>query len=701
MGILLSEVDRIAKRLTNFSSLHSSINNDKELKELSEKRQDIKELFEISLKLEGLARHPSIHAAGVVIADKPLDNYVPLYSTNGIDTTQYPMEAIQSIGLLKVDLLGIVTLDIIDTAIELIEKNRHNKIDIQSLTLDDRKTYELLSSGGTKGVFQLESSGMQDILQKLKPSKFEDIIAVLALHRPGPLHSGMVDNYIKYRHHPEQITYLHPSLEGILKETYGIILYQEQVMRIANKLGNFTLAESDDLRKAMGKKIPEIISEYRDKFIQGATKNDIPKHIANQIFEIMEYFGGYGFNKSHSAAYAMTSYRTAYLKANYPVEFLASLLTYHSSDTDKLLEYIEECNRLKIKVAPPDINESQGEFTVDGDEIIYGLSAVKNVGVKAVKSIVQARAKQRHFTSIYDFCERLSLSEVDKLVIESLIKAGAFDSILKSRTGKKINRNQFLQGLEQIIYIVNQHQLDRRQGQLNIVSSSDKYTYPPLPDTPELSEEETLCYEKESLGFYVSGHPLVKYEKTIREITSLPINQLLARDEPIEEVKICGIISNLETVASKGKQREKTVYFKLRDLSGVINSVVYSEELKKCRHLLHNNKIVCIRGRMDFRKGEPIIKVKEMASIDNPEAMYNCAVIDISLTGLQNDIINGLKDVLLAHPGNCQVIIKAKTPANEIALIKLSNDYSVSISSRFREDITELLGQDALGFRID
>ena len=707
MDIPLSEVDHIAKKLSSITTLRESIKSDPELKEAAEKQKRIRDLFDISMRLEGLSRHASTHAAGVVISDKPLNNYVPLYSSGGVETTQYTMESLQAIGLLKVDLLGIITLDIIDRCLELIEQNRAIKIDINSLLLDDKKTYTLLTQAETKGVFQLESAGMRDILQKLRPNKFEDIIAILALYRPGPLQSGMVDNYIHSRHHPSEISYVDKSLEPLLKETNGIILYQEQVMRIANRIGGFSPSDSDDLRKAMGKKIPQIMQEYRDKFIKGAIKNGISGQISEKIFEMMEYFGGYGFNKSHSTAYAMTSYRTAYLKANYPVEFLAAVMSYNMADTDKLLEYLEECKRLNIKVIPPDVNLSFSDFTVQGNDIIFGLSAIKNVGDKAVGYITKARSKGP-FRNIYDFCERVDLRHVDKSVIEGLIKCGAMDCLLIMPGGhhKKTNRNQLLKGLEQIIYLTNQHQLDRNQGQMNLLQSSDKdapYQYPPLLNEDELPEEELLRYEKESLGFYVSGHPLVKYEHMLKELSSLPISKLIAKTPPIEDVKLCGIISQLQTRIAKGqKDGQKMVFFKIRDLSGVIDAVIYSGELQKYRHLIQENKIVCFKGKFDSRKGEPIVKIKEAAPIENAyELMPNCVVIDISLTGLDNDVIYGLRDILLAHPGNCQVLLRLKTMENNIALTKVSNNYSVSISPRFKEDVTELLGQDVIKFSID
>ncbi|MEW6026739.1 MAG: DNA polymerase III subunit alpha, partial [Planctomycetota bacterium] len=762
MDIPLSEVDRIAKKLSNFASLKDSIKGDAELKDMADRQKHIRNLFEISRRLEGLSRHVSTHAAGVVIADQPLDNYVPLYASGGVETTQYPMESLQAIGLLKVDLLGIVTLDIIDRCLELIKENRGAQIDINALATDDKKTYELLAQAETRGVFQLESAGMRDILQKLKPTRFEDIIAVLALYRPGPLQSGLVDNYIRTRHHPSEIGYEDKSLEPLLKETNGIILYQEQVMRIANRIGEFTPSESDDLRKAMGKKIPQIMQEYRDKFVTGAMKNGLSRPVADKIFEMMEYFGGYGFNKSHSTAYAMTSYRTAYLKANYPVEFMAALMTYNSADTDKLLEYLEECKRLGIRVIPPDINRSGSDFTVQGNDIIFGLSAVKNVGAKAVGYIVEARSKNGVFTNLYNFCERVDLRHVDKSVIEALVKSGAMDGLIDApkrrpsaaapqlRNGegrpsaapkslgdegrpdrsdacdterpvtpqcesgrpersigtKASGRNQLLAGLEQVIHITNQRQLDRRQGQMSILLASNKdehYQYPPLPETEELPEEEILRYEKESLGFYVSGHPLVRYAGMLRELSALSISQLLKNEPPIDDVKLCGIVTQPQVKMSKDqKDGNKMVFFKLRDLSGVIDAVVYSQELQRYRHLIQENKIVCLKCRFDSRKGEPIIKVKEAVPIENAyDLMPNFVVINVSLTGLDDDVIYGLRDILLAHPGNCQVILRMKTTDNAIALAKASNNYSVSISPRFREDVTELLGQDVIRFSVE
>lgn len=705
MNIPLSDVDRIAKKLGNFSSLTESLNSDKELQQLVGQKKEIKEMFDISVRLEGLCRHASTHAAGIAIADQSLDNYVPLYSSNGIDTTQYPMEALQAIGLLKVDFLGLVTLDIIDRCLELIARNRNIKLDINSIPMNDKKTYVMLSRGEGKGVFQLESTGMRDILQKLKPDRFEDIIAVLALYRPGPLQGGLVDNYIRCKYHPDEISYLHPSLEPLLKETNGIILYQEQVMRIANKIGGFPLSESDNLRKAMGKKIPAIMLEYREKFKIGAMKNKTPETIAEKMFEMMEYFGGYGFNKSHSTAYALTSYRTAYLKANYPVEFLAAVLTYNTADTDKLLEYLDECKRLDIEVIPPDINAGFAEFTVQDNKIIFGLSAVKNVGVKAVTYIIDARDKGGPFTNIYDFCERVDLRHVDKLVLESLIKCGAMDTLTGHAKSGKVNRNQLLQGLEQVMYICNQRQLEKRQGQLNILQPSDgqvSYRYPPLPEPSELSEEEMLSYEKDSLGFYISGHPMVKYQKMLRNLTSTTIKQLLERTPPADNIKVCGIVSQVENIISKTQKTARLVAFKLKDLTGTIPAIVYAEELKKHRGLITENKILCLKGRLDTRKGESIIKVKEVAPIDEAYSfMPNHVVIDISLTGLEDNIINGLKDIFLAHPGNCQVFLKVQTADKIEAAIKLSSDYSVSISPRFREDVSELLNPDVIKFALD
>ena len=391
------KVDYIAKRIPNVLNikLSEAVEREPELANEIKNNKQIEELFDISHRLEGLYRHASTHASGIVISDKPLTEYVPLYVSGGDETTQFSADILQKIGLLKMDILGLETLTIIDMAVKLIERTKNIKIDIDALPLDDKETFSMLSAGNVKGVFQLETSrGMRDLIQKMKPDCFEDIIATIALFRPGPLQGGLVDQYINCKHGIEKPIYIHPTLEPILKETNGVIVYQEQVMRIANKLGGFSMADADVLRKSMGKKLHHIMAQYREQFIKGATKNGIDKETAEEIFERMQYFGGYGFNKSHATAYAMVSYQTAYLKAKYPVEYMTALMTSSRANIDKVAEYVEECRRLNITVLPPDINLSGIDFSVDGDKMCFGLGAIKNVGDKAIESILSA---PRHF----------------------------------------------------------------------------------------------------------------------------------------------------------------------------------------------------------------------------------------------------------------------------------------------------------------
>ena len=424
MNIPLSEVDKVAKLIPNTINitLKQALEQEPALKALYDNEKHIHELFDISKKLEGLCRHASVHAAGIVISDEPLTEYVPLAKSGDVVTTQFYDEIlVDKIGLLKADFLGVRKLTVLDKALKLIRETTGNDIDLTKIPMDDKKTYELLSRGDVKGVFQVETSrGFKELLKKLKPDRFADILPLVALYRPGPLQSGMVDSFINRKHGREEVTYLHPSLEPLLKETYGVILYQEQVMRIANRLAGFSLNQADNLRKAMGKKKPEIMAKFKDQFMSGSVANGIPKEIAQNIFELMEYFAGYGFNKSHSAAYAVITYQTAYLKTNYPVQYMVAQMSCEKENTDKIVEYIEDCRHMGIEVIPPNINESYNDFTIaEGNKIRFGLGAIKNVGDKAIESILLARGAGERFTSILDLCKRVDLRVVNKQVIES------------------------------------------------------------------------------------------------------------------------------------------------------------------------------------------------------------------------------------------------------------------------------------------
>ncbi|MGH7229858.1 MAG: DNA polymerase III subunit alpha, partial [Nitrospiraceae bacterium] len=437
MEIPYAEVDRVAKLVPNQLNitLEQALSLEPRLHELTQTDPKIGELMTIARSLEGLARHASTHAAGVVISQEPLTDHVPLYKgANDEIVTQYSMGDVEKIGLVKFDFLGLKTLTMIHHAVRLIHDEHQSRldrrlaIDMANLALDDHATYVLLSSGKTTGIFQLESPGMRNLLVRIKPEHFEDLIAILALYRPGPLESGMVDDFIKRKRDPSQIAYDPPYLEPILKDTYGVIVYQEQVMAIANRIAGFSLGQADLLRRAMGKKKPEEMDKQKTLFIQGAKQNHLPEKKAEKLFDLMAYFAGYGFNKSHSAAYALVTYQTAYLKTHYPTEFLAALLTSEMGNADKMVGYFTECRDLGISVLPPDVNESQTDFTVVEGGIRFGLAAIKNVGEGAVDSIIAIRNETGRFKSFADFCRRIDLHKVNKRVLEGLIKAGAFDS---------------------------------------------------------------------------------------------------------------------------------------------------------------------------------------------------------------------------------------------------------------------------------
>lgn len=489
------EVDRIAKLVpdTLNTTIREAMKLEPKLKALHESDPRVKELLDIAMRLEGLSRHASTHAAGVVISPKPLINYTPLYKnpSEEIIITQFNMDSLEKLGLLKFDLLGLKTLTVIDKTQKYISRCGKN-FSLKDISFEDKKTYELLSSGHTTGIFQLESSGMRDLLRRMAPNKFEDIIAVVALYRPGPIGSGMIDEFIKRKNGQIPIRSELPQLREITEETYGVILYQEQVMRIANKLANFTMGQADILRIAMGKKRPEEMSRQKEAFIQGAKANGIPVEKAEKIFDLMALFAEYGFNKSHSTAYAYLAYQTAYLKAHYPVEFMAATLTADMDSTDKIVKSINECRRMGITILPPDINHSGEEFDVVGDSIRFGLKAVKGVGSAAISSIVESRNKGGPFTSVEDFLRRVDTRKVNKKAIESLIKAGAFDSLGITRAAA--------------IKLINTTSGDNTQrsfGQQSLFSSINEKTQENLE---EWTEEELLRYEKEAVGFYISAH---------------------------------------------------------------------------------------------------------------------------------------------------------------------------------------------------
>jgi DNA polymerase-3 subunit alpha len=501
------EVDKIAKLVPNRLNitLKDAFKDEPRFGQMQKENEKVAELLEIAQSLEGLPRHCSTHAAGVVISSRPLTQFLPLYKgSNDEVVTQFSMNNVEKLGLLKMDFLGLKTLTVIDNALKLIRRSRGVELDIDAIPMDDDETFKLLSAGQTLGVFQLESSGMRDLLKKMKPDCFEDIIALLALYRPGPLESGMVDDYVKRKHGTMEEKYDLPELKDILKETHGVILYQEQVMNIASVLAGFSLGDADILRRAMGKKKPEEMAAQREKFMSGCKEHKRPEKKADKIFSLMEKFSGYGFNKSHSAAYAQVSYQTAYLKSHYPLEFFGALITSDMDNTDKVLRYIHDCRQNGIKVQPPDVNFSTKDFSISENQLVFGLGAIKNVGSGAIDSILETRAESGRFQSFKKFCEVVDLRQTNKRVLESLIKSGACDSFGETRSG-------MMKNLQDTMEMAQANQRDRQLGQSSMFgvfeeqSSNDETSQETIE---EWGEQERLKYEKESIGFYITGHPL-------------------------------------------------------------------------------------------------------------------------------------------------------------------------------------------------
>lgn len=699
MDIPLPVVDKVAKLIppTLGITLQEALEQEPELRSMYENEKQIQELFNISSKLEGLRRHASTHAAGVVISDEPLTNYIPLAKNRDVVITQFDdVTLVEKIGLLKADFLGVRKLTVIDKAIKLIKSTKGNELNIDDIPLNDKNTYKLLSRGDVKGVFQVETSrGFRDLLRRLKPEKFEDILPLVALYRPGPLQSGMVDSFINCRHGKEEITYLHPKLEPLLKETYGLIVYQEQVMRIANKLGGFTLNEADNLRKAMGKKKPEVMARFKNQFINGAVQNNIPKEIAERIFELMEYFAGYGFNKSHSAAYALICYQTAYLKANYPTQYMSAQMTCEKQNNAKIVGYMSECHRMGIELLLPCVNESYSDFTIVSDkQIRFGLGAIKNVGEKAIESIISTRKREGKFSSISDFCKRVDLRLVNKQVIESLIKSGCFDALPGHRA-------QLFEGIDVLLQAGAQANKDRRMGQMGLFKTQEKIANSKLPDAERWSEKQVLKAEKEALGLYVSSHPLKRFKEVIEKYSNTSTGNLTEASEGAG-VLIGGIIDSINrTTTKKGKP---IAYFTIEDMEGIMKCVLFQKELATLNNLLHADEVVFIKGKVGFRDTEPSIRVTEIITPEDMEKIIENkspenAIIKLKYSQINDDLLFHLREILLANKGHCPVFIEFEMPSEKSVKIKTSEEYSVSLTEKVFSGIGNLIGEGCLTSR--
>jgi DNA polymerase-3 subunit alpha len=598
LGMPYADVDRIAKLVPGFPlniTLDDAYQKSPPLAEMVKSQPAVTELWEIARTLEGCTRHASVHASAVVISDEPLDEQVPLYKDPKRPEliTGYAMGPIEKLGLLKMDFLGLRTLTVLANTAELIREARGITVDVDALPLDDAKTYALLAEARTFGVFQLESSGMRDALRGLRPERLEDVIAIVSLYRPGPM--DLIPDFIQRRHGRARITYEHAAMETITRETYGIMVYQEQIMQIASEMAGFTMGEADTLRRAMGKKDRDLMAKQREKFVAGCGERGIEDRTADRVWELMEKFAGYGFNKSHGAAYALVAYQTAYFKANYPVEFMAALLTSEMGDTDKIVKYIDECRAMGLAVTPPDVNVSTVRFSVAGDTIRFGLAAIKNVGEAAMESILKTRAEAGPFASLDDFCARVDLRLVNRRVIESLIKAGAFDSLGLTRAHLLAHVDAALEAGQRV-------QRDRAEGQGSFFDDLLPRAAVATPRTEptalveEWPDDQRLAYEKEVLGFYVSGHPLARYADAIEALGITTTADLAAHGHGAK-VALFGHVAVLKETATKSGNR--MAFVTLEDMAGTVEVTVFPEPFKAAAPFLRSREPILVRGRVD------------------------------------------------------------------------------------------------------
>ncbi len=698
MGMPYGEVDTIAKLIPNpvgkKVTLKDAQKQEPRLRELIEKDARVKKLFKVAMSLEGLTRHASTHAAGVVVTPEPLTNYLPLYvdpKSHG-QVTQFDMGYVEKIGLVKFDFLGLKTLTVIDKTVKLI-RVKNPEFDLGLIPQNDEQTFQLLSCGETTGVFQLESSGMKEYLIKLKPSCFEDLIAMVALYRPGPLGSGMVDSFIKRKHGVEEFGYDFPELEPILKDTYGVIVYQEQVMQIAQVLGNYSLGSADLLRRAMGKKKPEEMAKQKKNFLDGAKGNKLETKKAEAVFDQMEKFAEYGFNKSHSAAYAYIAYQTAYLKAHYPVEFMAALLTEDMENTEKIIKNINEIRNMGIAILPPDINASCRNFTVHEKDIRFGLGAVKGVGGAAVEAIVEAR-QEGPFSSLHDFCERVDLRRVNKRVVEALVKCGAFDSLQHKRA-------QFMAAIEEAMEYGQKLQREKESGQESLFGTDQIVTqngqmYGELPDLEEWPENVLLTNEKEAIGFYITGHPLARHSDAIKRFSTCDTAGLMERADK-EEVSVCGIVTGIKLLNTR--KGDRMAFVTLEDLSGFVEMVVFPETYTEAAELLNSEEALLVKGTVDVGEDACKILVNEVLSLkDVQERLTRMVHFRLTTPGLEERQLRSLREIMTRYHGDCEALIHLVVPNRSETVISLPEDLRLQASDQMMDDVEKLFGYNVVTF---
>jgi DNA polymerase III subunit alpha len=690
-----AEVDRIAKLVPNTLNitLEAAIKQSPELKQLKEHDPRVADLLQVASSLEGLARHASTHAAGVVISPQPLREMVPLYKSSKDEiTTQYAMDDLEKIGLLKMDFLGLTTLTVLRDCLDLIESARREKLDLDTLPLDDPAAYELLAKGLTAGIFQFESRGMTDILRRVKPSRLADLTALNALYRPGPIQGGMIDDFIARRTGRKRATYDLPQLKEILEETDGVIVYQEQVMQIAARVAGFSLGEADVLRRAMGKKKPAEMAAMREKFLNGARQNKISPAKAEKLFELIAQFAGYGFNKSHSAAYALVAYHTAFLKAHYPVEFMAALLSSEIGNADKMTFYLNECRDMGIGILPPDVNSSDRAFTPDGSQIRFGLTAIKNVGESAILSVVEARDRLGRFDNLFQFCEHVDLRLLNKRVVESLIKAGALDSLGEDRA-------QMIAAVDKAMELGARRQREAESGQHGLFIGESAPSGAPalrLPDIPGMAEAERLAGEKEVLGFYVTGHPLEKYRDRLSALTrhnSSTLDEL----EHESSVVLGGILTSLRVRPSrKGDLWASAV---LEDLRGTVEVLAFPKAYQQLKQVLKPDAALLIKGRVRHEENaRPKVVVTEAKPLEDAVNGPKSSVrIRFNLAEAPLTTFDQVEALILSHPGDRPVIFELDRPGDYRVVLQPQRKLKVNPSGEFVSRLELLCGGAGAG----
>lgn len=718
LGVAYGDADKVAKLIPepiqgNSVTITEALKQEPRLRELCEESPKIAELLEIASGLEGLNRHAGTHAAGIVIGDKPLWEYVPCFGgLNGAPLiTQFAKEEVEEAGLVKFDFLGLKTLTVLAYAVQNVETTTGEKLDLSAFPEDDPETLKMIQAGDTTGVFQMESSGFKELLKKLLPDCFEDLIAAVALYRPGPLEGGMVDDFIDRKHGRKKVTYLHPSLEQVLKETYGVIVYQEQVMQIATALAGFDLGRADLLRRAMGKKKKSVMDEQKKLFQSGAAEKGVDPAVAEEVFDLMAFFAAYGFNKSHSAAYALISYQTAYLKRHYPAEFMAAVLTCDKDNTDKLTKFIAETRAMGIQVLRPDVNESDSNFSVikkDNEQYIrFGLGAVRNVGEGAVEAIVEAREEGGPFSGLFEFCDRVDSRRVNKRVNEALIKSGAFDGAVGE---KGISRAQLMAALDAAQDRATKAQRDRASGQTNLfglLSTDSKAASAPgddevYPDIPDWEPRQKLTFEYESLGFYVSGHPLDRYADDLRRYSS---HNIAALSEVAEraEVEVGGLVADYrERPLRSGKGR--MAIFKLEDQVGQVEVVCFSKPFALYESVLIADEPIMIGGRVVFEGDDnttvPKIQMQEAITLPalrrkKSKAMY----VRLDAEQASPAQLDKMKEILVRHRGDCPTFVEIQLANRSVTRLSLSERYSVAATDGVLLDLERLFSQRVAQFR--